>query len=721
MTILYSAKIKACLITYFVILFLFLYHVLFFADIQDYFNAARNAAANDYTDNWMLESGERVDIDDISSKGFKEGVTVSKVLPENMEETDSICFSTSNLKFDVYVDDKLIYSYDTKENFTGNGDGIAYHMIGLGAKDEGAIIRIEGASVFSDKHGGRLNNMKYGREENFRYFLMRNNLVGVVLSFLMTIFGVVVAVFYFGMHRKNAIIGSAWALGLSAILFGLYSICDTGIPQLLTGTTYASRELVYGILNLAGMPLVFFLYSVTKSKRRIFFYLSFLITVLSLGGLTFCRYALGIDLHQVSALLYTSYGLHLAIFLVMLIDNEIYCRRKKISSNLLYFYIGTGIFIAAASIDMIRYSIDKKGSVGHGSWLRFGLVFFLLFVAFQIFDWWSREKSSLERDRFVNRLLQYIMDAMDTEEKINKVLEYMCEELDADRAYIFEDMRDGTFDNTYEYCAMGVTPQIDNLKGLPYDGVVDVWYQQYMSGGHVLIYDIEKYREVSMNMYNVLKPQGIETLVTGPLILEGEYIGFFGVDNPPPARMEEISEIIGLLTYFLSELVARRDNQRRLVEYSYQDFLTGVGNRRAIKQFEIKNLDTSRPYGFIMCDINGLKSVNDNEGHDAGDELIKNVANCLISIFGKSNIFRMGGDEFAVYAFEDTAQILQDKIDSFKKMIDEKGYHVAVGYSYAEEGDPDYRTRKTEADNRMYDAKREFYRNGNDRRRRGTD
>jgi GGDEF domain-containing protein len=81
----------------------------------------------------------------------------------------------------------------------------------------------------------------------------------------------------------------------------------------------------------------------------------------------------------------------------------------------------------------------------------------------------------------------------------------------------------------------------------------------------------------------------------------------------------------------------------------------------------------------------------------------------------------MGGDEFAVYAFEDTAQILQDKIDSFKKMIDEKGYHVAVGYSYAEEGDPDYRTRKTEADNRMYDAKREFYRNGNDRRRRGTD
>ncbi len=718
MKALYSNKVKACLIAYFVVLVAFLYHVLFLADIQDYFNAARNAAANDYTDNWMLDSGEYVDVDDVSSKGFKDGVIISKVLPDVMEENDSICFTTSNLKFDVYVDDNLIYSYDTKENYTGTGDGIAYHMIGLGSKDEGKTIRIEGASTFSNKSSGRLNNMKYGREENFRYFLMRNNMAGVLLSFLMIIFGLVIIVFYFGMHRKSVIIGAAWALGLSAILFGLWSICDTGIPQLLTGTTYAARELVYGILNLAGLPLVYFVYSVTKSKRSVFFYLSFLITFLCLGCLTFCRYALDIDLHELSALIYTSYGLHLCIFLFMLLDNEIYCHRKNMSSNLLYFYIGTGIFIAAASIDMIRYSINKKSSVGHGSWLRYGLVFFLLFVSFQIFDWWSREKSSLERDRFVNKLLQYIMDAMDPEEKIGKVLEYLCEELDADRAYIFEDMRDGTFDNTYEYCAKGVTAEIDNLKGLPFDGVVDVWYQQYMAGGHVLIYDIEKYREVSLNMYNVLKPQGIETLVTGPLILEGKYIGFFGVDNPPPARMEEISEIIGLLMYFLSELVAQRDNQRRLVEYSYHDFLTGVGNRRAIKQFENNILDTSRPYGFIMCDINGLKAVNDNEGHDAGDELIKNVANCLISIFGESNIFRMGGDEFAVYAFEDTAKALQDKIDTFKKMIDERGYHVAVGYSYAEEGDPDYRTRKTEADNRMYDAKREFYCNGNDRRRR---
>ncbi|MCR5094807.1 MAG: sensor domain-containing diguanylate cyclase [Lachnospiraceae bacterium] len=403
----------------------------------------------------------------------------------------------------------------------------------------------------------------------------------------------------------------------------------------------------------------------------------------------------------------------------MLIDNELYCRKKGESFSMKLFYIGAGVFVAASFIDMSRYIAGQKGSIGRGSWFKLGLVIFVFFMVFQIFDWWSKEKTSLERDRFVNHLLQYIMGSMDQDHKINKVLEYLCEELHADRAYIFEDMKDGTFDNTYEYCAAGVTPEIDNLKGLPYVGTVDGWYEEYKKGGHVLIYDLEKYRAVSENMYNVLKPQGIRTLVTGPLIQEGEYIGFFGVDNPPVEMMEEISEIIRLLMFFLSEMVSRRDYQRKLVEYSYHDSLTGVGNRRAITEFEREKLDTSRPYGFVMCDINGLKTVNDNDGHEAGDALIKGVALCLTEVFGHDQVYRMGGDEFAAYVYDDSRESFESRVNRLRTMIREKGYYVAVGYSFAVHGDPDYRACRREADNRMYDEKRKFYRDGNDRRRAG--
>lgn len=708
--------IKACVFVYFIMLILTLSHVFFYTDMQEFMRADKEAANRDYSRDWILDSGETIKIDAITAGGLGGRIAASKTLPAKMHETDSIYFSTSNLNFIVYVNGDEIYSFNTEENLTGTGDGISYHMIGLGTKDEGGLIRIEAETAFADKHGGQINEMQFGAEELYRYSIMRRNFTGMNLSILMVIFGVVIIAFFFGMSYKNPMMRSLWALGLSAILFGLWSLCDTGLPQLLTGSTYASREIVYLILHLAGFPMIYFVNSKTKQKKKVYPYLSFLFMVLCLGWILVARLVYGIDMHKLVSAIYLSYAAQLILLLVMLIDNEIYCQKRSLSSYMKYFYIGAAVFVATSFIDMGRYLAARKGSIWHGSWFRFGLLIFFLFMGFQIFDWWAREKSSLERDRFVNHLLKYIMGEMDPDDKIDKVLEYLCTELHADRAYIFEDMGDGTFDNTYEYCAEGVTPEIDNLKGIKYVGVIDTWYEEYKRGGHVLIYDLEKYREVSESMYEVLKPQGIKTLVTGPLILNGAYIGFFGVDNPPVEMMEEISEIIRLLMFFLSELVATRDNQRRLVDYSYHDALTDVGNRRALREFERDSLDTSRPYGFVMCDVNGLKAVNDKEGHEAGDAMIKNVASALSEVFGRDNVYRMGGDEFAVYTYEEYRQTFESKIEKVRGLVEQKGIHVALGGSFAQYGDKDYNSRKMEADKRMYDEKRQFYRDANDRR-----
>ena len=710
--------LKAFVLIYFVLLILVLGHIYFYTDMQDFLNADRDAAERDYAEGWTINTGATVKIDEISAGEMGGSYVATKTLPETMLETDSVYFSTSNLDFKVYVNDEEIYSFKTKENLTGIGDGISYHMIGLGTKDEGDVIRIEARTAFADGTGGRINEMQFGSEELYRHAVMRRNVTGFNLSVLMIIFGVVIIAFFFGMSHRNPMMRSLWGLGLSAILFGLWSLCDTGIPQLMTGSTYASREIVYTLLHMAGFPMICFVNSKTKQKKKLYPYLSFATTILCLGWLFLSRCVYGTDMHTMVELIYFSYAAQLIWLLIMLIDNEHFCRKRSVSSHMKYFYIGAAVFVATSFIDMGRYMVARRGSIWHGSWFRFGLVIFFLFMAFQIFDWWSREKSSLERDRFVNHLLQYIMGSMYADDKINKVLEYLCKEFSADRAYIFEDMGNGTFDNTYEYCAPGVSPEIDNLKGVEYVGVVDSWYEEYKKGGHVLIYDLEKYREVNENMYNVLKPQGIKTLVTGPLILDGTFIGFFGVDNPPIEMMEEISEIIRLLMFFLSELVATRDNQRRLVDYSYHDALTEVGNRRALREFERDSLDTSRPYGFVMCDVNGLKAVNDKEGHEAGDAMIKNVASALSDVFGRDNVYRMGGDEFAVYCYEEFRQTFESKIEKVREMIAQKGIHVAIGGSFAQYGDKDYNSRKMEADKRMYDEKREFYRDDNDRRKR---
>ena len=66
---------------------------------------------------------------------------------------------------------------------------------------------------------------------------------------------------------------------------------------------------------------------------------------------------------------------------------------------------------------------------------------------------------------------------------------------------------------------------------------------------------------------------------------------------------------------------------------------------------------------------------------------------------------------------KNSRQAFEEKIERVRSLVSEKGVHVAIGYSYADGGDPDYKARRTEADNRMYDEKRAFYSDGNDRRR----
>ena len=99
------------------------------------------------------------------------------------------------------------------------------------------------------------------------------------------------------------------------------------------------------------------------------------------------------------------------------------------------------------------------------------------------------------------------------------------------------------------------------------------------------------------------------------------------------------------------------------------------------------------------------------------DELIKTAAACLAKVFGTQNVFRMGGDEFAVYAYEESKEGFERLIVKLNSALSEKGVRMAIGYSFAEGGDPDYKDRMLEADNRMYEEKRKFYSEGNDRRK----
>ncbi len=109
---------------------------------------------------------------------------------------------------------------------------------------------------------------------------------------------------------------------------------------------------------------------------------------------------------------------------------------------------------------------------------------------------------------------------------------------------------------------------------------------------------------------------------------------------------------------------------RELDEMSRLDPLTGVSNRRGFFQMTKEFLDNPDNYGkkaiVLFADMDNLKTINDEFGHDDGDFALKSIAGFLTGSFRKSDVIgRMGGDEFAAFAIiekEKSDEVIKDRI-----------------------------------------------------------
>lgn len=288
------------------------------------------------------------------------------------------------------------------------------------------------------------------------------------------------------------------------------------------------------------------------------------------------------------------------------------------------------------------------------------------------------------------------------------LLEYMGKALGGERTYIFEKNEKGNDDNTYEWVASGVSPEKENLQDVPPE-VCANWYENFSIGKHIVIKDLEEIREKDPLQYEVLKRQNIHSLVVVPLFDDDEAIGFYGVDNPPRQSLEYASNMLQIMAHFIISSLRRRNLIRELRDMSYRDQLTGIGNRHAMNEF-IETMDQEQCLGIVYCDVTGLKRVNDTEGHEAGDRLIKNSCGCLKEAFGEYGLFRVGGDELLALCTGIGKKVLYERAEQLKKDLEEKRIHMAVGAVWEENSLSGIDRLISGAEKRMYQDKAEYYR-----------
>lgn len=316
-------------------------------------------------------------------------------------------------------------------------------------------------------------------------------------------------------------------------------------------------------------------------------------------------------------------------------------------------------------------------------------------------------RSMTENEQLINEAMEAAMNEADPEKAIDLAIGKIGESLHCDRTYIFEENEQGSFDNTYEWCAPGVTRQKENLQDCPCS-VLQVWYDEFDKHRNVIITDLEDYRSVSEAMYRYLKPQDIHTLVVAPLMLDNRRIGFFGVDNPPADAIMNISTMFEVLGHFLSAMIRHRDNEDKLEKMSDYDQMTGLRNRHELNKF-LKTIDPTKSIAYLFCDLNGLKRVNDTKGHDAGDTLIVDTARILRRVFHKTRVFRMGGDEFLIILPGVSKDLAAEKAGEIREAFNAVSIHAAIGVLWREKATESFDTLYAEVDRLMYLDKRAWY------------
>lgn len=168
-----------------------------------------------------------------------------------------------------------------------------------------------------------------------------------------------------------------------------------------------------------------------------------------------------------------------------------------------------------------------------------------------------------------------------------------------------------------------------------------------------------------------------------------------------------------LLESFI-DITERKNMEDQLRHLSLHDVLTGLYNRAYFEE-EMRRLESGRynPVGIILCDVDGLKLVNDTLGHEAGDCLLIETAGVIKRAMRQGDmVARIGGDEFAILlphsdvaVVEGICDRIRESLQNYNAQSSDINLSLSLGYSVSDMVPNDMGRLFKEADDSMYREK----------------
>ncbi|SFN73381.1 diguanylate cyclase (GGDEF) domain-containing protein [Pseudobutyrivibrio sp. UC1225] len=332
------------------------------------------------------------------------------------------------------------------------------------------------------------------------------------------------------------------------------------------------------------------------------------------------------------------------------------------------------------------------------------------FCAFIIHDVTAEKRKEVNRvittksNNFILECAKYL-SANDFKKGIKYTLKALGNILKADRAAILE---------TYQGECGEVLAWADKIggTGLPGKEILEqydfytLWQKQMGDNNVYICDDVAMVNAQNSEVYKAVLHGTISRYIVAALKDRGNIIGYLLIDNYSLDLDINVKEVVESISIFISEELRNYVITNELMYRNTHDELTDLGNRRSYNETisMLEGMDVS--VGVCFIDINGLKNINDSYGHDEGDELIKETAGVVASVFKKKYCYRIGGDEFIVIIPNITKEHFEEEVSKLRKKA--KTISIAAGAIWSDNA-RDMENLIDQADKLMYVDKEAYF------------
>lgn len=328
-------------------------------------------------------------------------------------------------------------------------------------------------------------------------------------------------------------------------------------------------------------------------------------------------------------------------------------------------------------------------------------------MAFDLSRYIFRDREEIDvvfREVMANDVIAIGMREADPSVGLQKMLAHIGRSLQAERVLIFEE-QGSRVSATYEWHQEDLQPVAHTVQHIPINSLRPL-YAKFDTKQMAIIEDVQSFLRDNPGFTPYIS--GVRRLVSGHLTQSGKSLGFTEVVNPSALAFKSASLLLSTLTLFLASMLRNRDTFRSLERLSTTDQLTGAGNRRGFTEY-IRAVPDGIFLAFIFGDLNGLKRINDMQGHEAGDHLLQQAVRHMKALSGDNAVFRMGGDEFMVIARNASEQQAQQLVRELLARYRSSGISMALGVVVCQTPIANIDEVLSQADREMYTDKERIY------------